>query len=233
MKNLLFLITVLLLISGCAANLSKKEQYSEETPSDAALSKDYGWWYAAFRFEWPANSAPLWHRDVMVAHRIILPVLKQYRPQIKYWRVHRRAGRDGGGHRFSFIFYATPQTAQAIYAQIETDPDLMAWRQKGMITQIHFDDFRQILKPDIEDTSDPSWPAIIQQTWPLYIQGVSEMWLALVEKLAEEFALDTLAEKPYRQVQHHLTLLWAHNARHAFLHHLNAIYAYETFWASY
>jgi len=220
-----------LLISGCAVHQPKEHNSTKN--SSPVVAANYGWWYAAFRFEWPADSAPLWHRDVMVAHRIILPVLNRYRQQIKYWRVHRRAGRDDAGHSFSFIFYATPQTAQAIYSHIEADPDLMEWRQNGLITQVYFDDVSRISKPRIKDTSDPAWPGIIQQTWPLYIQGVSEMWLALVEKLARDFAQDTLAEKPYRQVQHQLTMLWSHNARHAFLHHLNAIYAYEPFWARY
>ncbi|MCX8050053.1 MAG: hypothetical protein N3A55_10420 [Methylohalobius sp.] len=217
----------LILLSGCAAIPPQRLT----SPSETAAEVGTGWWYAAFEFTWPQDQPPAWHRDVMIAHRIIAPVVQAYRSQIRYWRVHRRAARDGAGHRFSFIFYAAPETARAIYAAIDSDPDLAAWR--GLIHRVQFDDPSKITRPDVEDTSDPAWPKLIQQTWPAYIMGVSQMWLELVIRLAEELDPETLEEGPYRKVQEALDALWAANASHAFLHHLNAIYAYQPFWTRY
>ncbi len=169
----------------------------------------------------------------MVAHRIILPVLKSHREQIDWWRIHRRAARDGAGHRFSFIFYASAAEASRIYADIEVNPYLAAWRRAGWIRKVRFDDVTRIERPGIEDTSDPHWPLIIQQTWPAYIMGVSEMWLELVSRLGEEWAVKGEEEAPYLKINQAIDRLWAENARHAFVHHLNAIYAYQPFWTRY
>ncbi|MBN2699917.1 MAG: hypothetical protein ACPW60_01420 [Methylohalobius sp. ZOD2] len=220
----------LLLLVGCAATPPARQS----TVAQAISSQEgMGWWYAAFKFDWPEGESPTWRRDVMVAHRIVSPVLAAHRQDIGWWRVHRRAARDKAGHRFSFIFYAAPETAHSIYAAIEADPDLAVWSQQGLIREVRFDDPAKITRPGVEDTSDPAWPELIQKTWPSYIQGVSEMWLDLVNRLAAEHAPDTLAEAPYRKVQAELDRLWADNARHAFMHHLNAIYAYQPFWARY
>lgn len=219
----------LILLTGCAAvQPQPKAQRAALFPSDAT---GVGWWYAAFEFDWPEGEMPAWHRDVMVAHRIVAPVLQAYRSQIRYWRIHRRAARDGAGHRFSFIFYTDPETAQKIYAAIDSDPDLKAWR--SLIRKVQFDDPNRIIRPKVEDTSDPAWPELIQKTWPTYIMGISEMWLELVIRLAAELAPETLEEDPYRKVQEALDALWAANAGHAFFHHLNAIYAYQPFWTRY
>jgi hypothetical protein len=219
----------LILLAGCTAvQPQPKALRAALLPTDATST---GWWYAAFEFDWPEGEVPAWHRDVMVAHRIVAPVLQAYRSQIRYWRIHRRAARDGAGHRFSFIFYTDPETARQIYAAIDSDPDLKAWR--GLIRKVQFDDPSRITRPNVEDTSDPAWPELIQKTWPAYIMGISEMWLELVIRLAAELAPETLEEDPYRKVQEALDALWAANAGHAFLHHLNAIYAYQPFWTRY
>lgn len=227
----LIVLFSLSLLVGCAAVQPQPEIQRAEPPSRETTGT--GWWYAAFEFDWPEGELPAWHRDVMVAHRIVAPVLQAYRPKIQWWRIHRRAGRDGAGHRFSFIFYTDPKTARAIYAAIDADPDLQVWRQRGWIRQVQFDDPARITRPRLEDTSDPAWPELIQKTWPAYIMGVSQMWLELVIRLAAELAPDTLEEDPYRQVQEALDQLWAANANHAFFHHLNAVYAYQPFWTRY
>lgn len=223
-----WLLFGLILLAGCAA-APPQSKLVPQVSSNAGM----GWWYAAFEFDWPEGEPPAWHRDVMVAHRIVAPVLQDYRVKIQWWRIHRRAGRDGAGHRFSFIFYTDPETARSIYTAIDSDPDLEAWRQRGSILRVQFDDPSRITRPHVEDTSDPAWPELIQKTWPAYIMGVSQMWLDLVIRLAAEHAPDTLEEAPYRNVQEELDRLWAANANHAFLHHLNAIYAYQPFWTRY
>lgn len=229
--RLILLVSMMLMISSCTSVTPAGEpglgNKSDETGSGQ------GWWYASFRFAWPEGSRPQWYRDVMVAHRVIAPVLDEFHGQIKLWRIHRRAGRDGAGHRFSFIFYSEADTARQIYDTIEADPDLTLFRDIGMVTQVQFDDPSIIRRPNLQDTSDPAWPKSIQKNWPWYIQGVSEMWLALVNDLAQKFTNDSLEAEGYLMVQKSLNHLWAHNARHAFLHHLNAVYAYQPFMTQY
>jgi hypothetical protein len=230
MRKIIAVLSLMVLVGCSAVQPQSKMPGATWLPAED-LGK-MGWWYAAFEFPWPDGEMPAWHRDLMVAHRVVAPVLQAYRNQIRYWRIHRRAARDAAGHRFSFIFYTDPKTASEIYAAIDSNPDLRAWRQRGSVLRVQFDDPGKITRPRIEDTSDPAWPELIQKTWPAYIMGVSEMWLALVTRLADEGA-KAQEEDAYRQVQEALDALWAANASHAFFHHLNAIYAYQPFLTRY
>jgi hypothetical protein len=63
--------------------------------------------------------------------------------------------------------------------------------------------------------------------------GVSQMWLHLISEIAEHNASrqapSSLIEYQdfYRQVNESVQASWQEEGRHAFLHHLNAIFGYE------
>jgi hypothetical protein len=44
------------------------------------------------------------------------------------------------------------------------------------------DDPARLGKKEIADTSDPSWPPSLQQSWPYFIMGVSVMYLDLAQQ---------------------------------------------------
>jgi hypothetical protein len=103
----------------------------------------------------------------------------------------------------------------------------------GVIDDIVFDDPAKLTRPNIEDTSDKNWPVSIQKAWPYYIMGVSQMWLNLIAQVADD---DLKSDPPssieemetfYKQVNETVTDLWQKQGRHAFMHHLNALFGYE------
>jgi hypothetical protein len=63
--------------------------------------------------------------------------------------------------------------------------------------------------------------------------GASQMWLNLIADIAAENLTDnppaSIAEIEtfYQQVNETLTELWQNEGRHAFMHHLNALFEYE------
>jgi hypothetical protein len=197
------------------------------------LPSGNGWWFARFRMHWPPDTKPIWYMDLYLAHQVILPKLEQNKQDINLWRFHRRAARDGGGRQFSFIFYSSPQTAQHIFSALKTDPLVNNLKLAGVLDQDFYDDPTRITHPNIEDTSDKNWPASIQKTWPYYIMGASQMWLNLIAEVAAENLADdppaSIAEIEtfYQQVNETITELWQKEGRHAFLHHLNALFEYE------
>jgi hypothetical protein len=224
-------LATMIAISGCALRGSKVAKLNAIQPQPTVSMR--GWWYARFGTHWPENTDPPWHLDVMIAHKIVLPVLNQYKDDIGLWRFHRRAARDIGGHLFSFIFYSTPDTAQNVYVAFESDLLLKQLKEAGIITRFISNNTDQVIRPDIEDTSDKSWSTPIQKTWPYYIMGVSQMWLHLISEIAEHNASrqapSSLIEYQdfYRQVNESVQASWQEEGRHAFLHHLNAIFGYE------
>jgi hypothetical protein len=172
--------------------------------------------------------------DLYLAHQVILPKLEQYQKAIDLWRFHRRAARDGGGRQFSFIFYSSPKTAQHIFNALKTDPSVAFLKTEGVLDQDVYDDPTRITRPNIEDTGDKNWPASIQKSWPYYIMGASQMWLNLIAEIAAENLTDdpppaSIAEIEsfYQQVNETITELWQKEGRHAFMHHLNALFEYE------
>jgi hypothetical protein len=204
------------------------------TPASPAFaSAENGWWYARFRLNWPDDSQVSWHLDLFLAHQIVLPIIEEYKPDIYLWRFHRRAVRDSTGHQFSFIFFCSAQSAYRIFEDFRDDDLLREAKAAGLVVDDFYDDTSDILRPNIEDTSDKKWSPYIQASWPYYIMGVSQMWLGLIIGIAEDFegnGLPVTVEEIdtfYRKVDSSITALWEKEGRHAFLHHLNAIFGYQ------
>jgi len=223
---------VLVVITGCSS-LGQVQTREIKPLQPDVLPSGNGWWHARFRLNWPPNTDPIWYMDLYLAHQVMLPLLQAHQKDIHLWRFHRRAARDGAGRQFSFIFYTSPRTARKIFQTLQSDPMTINMKSGGVIDDIVFDDPTKLTRPNIEDTSDKNWPVSIQKAWPYYIMGVSQMWLNLIAEVAED---DLKSEPPssikeietfYKQVNETVTDLWQKQGRHAFMHHLNALFGYE------
>ena len=220
------------LLSGCTS-LGQGQKHAVKPVAPEELPSGSGWWRVRFRMNWPPDTDPVWHMDLYLAHQVIMPLLEKNKKDIYLWRFHRRANRDGAGRQVTFYFYSPSRTAQKIFDALQSNPILIDTLSAGVIDDIVYDNPANIERPNIDDTSDKKWPLSIQKTWPYYITGVSQMWLNLVAEIADRDLQDdrpaTLEdiESFYRQVDETVTELWQKNGRHAFLHHLNAVFGYE------
>ena len=225
-------VVLMMVVLGCATIGPGKSAEKIEPPPAEIASSD-GWWSARFHIQWPQEEEPAWHMDLLIAHKIVAPVLLQYKDRIRLWRFHRRAVRDSTGHQFSFIFYASAETAYQIFDMLRSNAFLTKMAYSGRIIEGVYDNPDRIAKPRIKDTSDPNWPSSVQKSWPYFIMGVSQMWLNLIAETVADLptadaslSLDEY-EKLYKEVNATITSLWEINGRHAFLHHLNALFGYE------
>ena len=222
----------ILMIAGCATP-GPQQSIESMTPPAAEIAATTGWWYAQFRIHWPAEEPIEWHWDLLIADKIVAPVLLQYKDDIRLWRVHRRAVRDETGHQFSFIFYATAETAYRVFNQMRADELLAEMRCAGIIKEDRYDNLENNTRPRIEDTSDPGWPPAIQRHWPYYMMGASQMWLNLVSETVADMprADSPLAlhenEQHYKKAAALIDALWEREAQHAFLHHLSGLFGYQ------
>jgi hypothetical protein len=224
-------ILLMMAITGCTTIASGKIPERVAPPPQIAASE--GWWFARFQLSWPEEQPVNWHWDLLIAHKIIAPILEQSNSSIRLWRFHRRAARDQAGHQFSFIFYASAETAYQIFDALRANALLAEMKSAGVAIADIYDQPDKISKPRISDASDPKWPAAIQKSWPYYIMGASQMWLNLINETVADMpqagAALTLDENEqlYKEVNAIITSLWETNGQHAFLHHLNALFAYE------
>lgn len=221
-----------LTLCGCAS-LTTADIAPVEPESAVLDGSQNRWWSVRILWQWPTDSPPAWHLDLLAAHQIVLPLINTYEEDLTLWRIHRRAARDEAGHRFSLIFFSSAQTARAIYADVYADPLLGDLVAAGMVRQVQNESATSGRQLEIADTSDPNWSPAVQACWPLYIHGVSRMWLNLVSLTANSMLADadpgTIAETAelYRQVDAEITAVWQKEGQHAFLHHLNAIFEYQ------
>lgn len=217
-------------ICGCSAitpAVDSDHAANHSPRNSSALPEGEGWWYARFYIDWPDGEEVRWYMGTLIGGEVIAPTLEKYRQDVSVWRVHRRAARDNAGHAFSFIFYSTPETAQSIYNTIENHAVVKSLLDSGRLTRLGSDDVNNIVRPNIEDTSDANWPVSVQKTWPAMIMGTSRMWLDLVSELASRESGIGGVEAKYKRVQGEITRIWQEEGQHAVLHHLNAIYAYQ------
>ena len=146
------------LLAGCAARsaviAAPEQEATKPGPSQGPGTAAEGWWYVRFGLHWPAGAEPAWNRDLLLADQVVRPALSQHREAISLWRFHRRAARDGAGHRFSLIFRASPASAASIYDQIRTNATLARLQRRGMVESVGFDDLSRIERPGVADTSD-------------------------------------------------------------------------------
>jgi hypothetical protein len=186
-----------------------------------------------FRMAWPENTEPSWHVDLLLANLVISPVLEEHRSDIALWRFHRRAARDQTGHQFSFIFYASPETALAVFHEVDSTALLKEMEKNGFIVEARYDDTDKVKRPNLGETSDGRWSPELKTAWPYFIMGVSETWLRLVADMASqesgEYDPSSLDDTLllYHKVNERLNALWENEGQHAFLHHLNAVFGYE------
>ncbi len=191
----------------------------------------YGWWVVRFRMDRPENKTR-WERDLLIAHRITAPLIRAYRADIELWRFHRRSAEDLKGHQFSFLFFASAETAERINRQITSDPLVEQLLSAGVVNRVLTDAVDHNDRQAVGDTSDPSWSAVMQSSWPFYIMGVSRMWLEMIDQVSKKIGLMDAPTferllNHYETVNDEVTHIWQNESYHALLHHLNAIFGYE------
>jgi hypothetical protein len=230
------LLALLLLgfISAACAAVSPSPVLMPPTavlPDDLA---DHRWHVVRLRMAWAPDTEPRWFVDSLLANEVMAPVLRRHGSDVSLWRFHRRARRDDAGHQFSFIFYAPPDPAMAIGRAIEESQSLLRLKDAGVVVSVSTGQWGG---PDggkaLSATSDANWSASMQRAWPLYIEGVSRLWLALIEDAKDATGVSDAPDDMdtwlalYRDIDAAVIAVWQEEGRHALLHHLNAIFGYE------
>lgn len=217
----------LLLTTGCATptvELKPSHSYGRE-----ASVQHYSWRHLRFKWAWPEGQEPDWSLDALVADIVLSDLIADHHESLPLWRFHRRAGRGPAGHQFSFIFYSSSGTARQIQDSAAEHATTRRLMEQGLLEKVY------LTAPEdpgeLSATSDPNWPASVQSTWPMFIMGVSQTWLGLVELHAGNTAepgedLEEALER-YATVNAKVNELWSEYAQHAFFHHLSGVFGYQ------
>jgi hypothetical protein len=219
--------------AGCGKSAWNEVKDIPDTGLSASMVKGEGCYWQSVRFKiaWLPETVPRWSLGLLLADRVVEPVLMQFHNKIYLWRFHRRAVRDGIGHQFSFIFYADSSVAADIFKGIGQNPILEELVSRAFIEEVLSENTPLPSRHRIEAFSDSDWSIKLQKAWPGFIMGVSAMWLELInqhvdEKEIADRELDDLIKR-YQTVDESINMIWSQEGQHAFFHHLNAIFGYK------
>ena len=221
-----------LLLSGCAVSPTEGERANLEPEPVTADSGPLRWWKFRFVIHWPAETKPAWHVDALIANELLGPIIERNRPRIRLWRFHRRAARDKRGHQFSYFVYTSAGTATALRRAIAEAPLLAHLIQSGVVASYRLDDTSAPKFAAVAATSGKNWDPVVRESWPWFIQGVSETWLQLIHAIVKRAASpkDTNVEEllaRYQNTNATVNATWREQGQHAYLHHLNALFGYQ------
>lgn len=217
-------VCVLAVLGGCA---TQEHAGDGERATKQGAEEPISWWYVRFRLPWPQGEDPLWHPDLLLADRVIGPVLDAERESIELWRFHRRAARDKAGRQFSFIFRATPATAERVNRRIAADPWVARLGQQGIVETVRSDQPTRPTRAGVGDTSDPDWSPEVQAAWPHFIMGVSQLWLELIREIDKQGKWPQEPLARYAAIENALNETWRSEGSNALLHHLSAVFGYR------
>ena len=227
-------IGVLLLLQfGCATSKHTDIPDDRAMPSVHQNLDNKGWWRVQFVKHWPEDTPAPFNLDVLLADLVIQPSLESNRDRIALWRFHRRANRDPAGSKFSFIFYSSIDDAKIITKDILSGDMIEELTDQKIIEHIWVDQLENVNLPDIADTSDEVWPEEIQKSWPYFIMGVSQTWLAMINELTDRYPFpqqeDSIEEMLiyYGEVSGRIDHYWSNHGGHAYIHHLSALFGYR------
>lgn len=234
MRSFISLLAVITLLSACAHPPGTGDMPAARAMPPAGVpAENSSWWYIQFVKHWPANTPPRFDYDILLADQVFRPVLIRHHDDISLWRFHRRAARDPAGSKFAFIFYSSADAARAIAEDVRDHELVKEMMAAGLIEKIWIDNFDMPKRPAIEDTSDKEWPVSIQKSWPYYIMGVSQGWLALIKEVTVDHPIDTTTStldeitEHYKEISQIMDFLWTTGGGHAYIHHLSALFGYE------
>ena len=203
----------------------------------AATRDGRGWWRVGFHRAYEQDDKVMWYLDALLANEVLKPLIEKHRQELRLWRFHRRAGVDSSGHKFSFIFYSSRQTAVSIYQAIEHNGQVKDLLQNKIVERLSFTDINGDPESSIEAASDPVWSIELQKAWPHFIMGVSRTWLELIAQFASQAEaaseggvsdMDISAQTAfYKKINNRVNSVWEQEGGHAFLHHLNALFGYQ------
>ncbi|MCJ7777060.1 MAG: hypothetical protein MUP16_01945 [Sedimentisphaerales bacterium] len=191
------------------------------------------WYTFNFKISWPEGEGVKWWVDIFIVDCIVREVLSSNASKILLWRIHRRAYPDGIGHEFAFECQTDESTREIIKDKITKNSAYKILEQEHYIEKFDLKEGTDL--PDGVVTT--GWLTELQNAWPYYIHGVCEMFLILIEQLRGKISdfqgvncsnpdIKRI-EVAYKNLHNELIKVWQQYGQSAFLHHLNAIFAYE------
>ena len=203
------------------------------------------WWRARFKIKYSSTANPLPYTDLLLAHKIISPIIKEYFEQkngCSFWRFHMR-WEPKHGHKFDFEFFSTAKIKTKIDSKIQSSDILKELKHEGLVEHLELTELYDENKDgekkiwnNVKDICDKNWSISIKKVWPAYIMSVSRMWLELIEICVDlpEYQSEKKSENLFDLLDFYKRIdtekierLWLKQGWSSLIHHLSAIFGYK------
>jgi hypothetical protein len=153
-----YILIMVILLSACAP---QKNQLPPPTVTTIPIETsdhigDMSWWACRFKISWDSDVQVDWAVDLLLAHAVVKPVLKEHAKNLFRWRFHRRAVRDKVGHQFSFLFYADSGVASKVMEEIKQSDILQKALEEKVVEKTIFSDPAKARSPPNRSHERPS-----------------------------------------------------------------------------
>ena len=229
MRILLFLMVACCLVSLSCSNGRRSPIFVGTPVAHNVVTERHCWRALRIQLEWKRGTEADGTAHLLLADQVVRPVLESKSGEVLLWRVHRRAKRDESGNQFSVLLFGEPNRVAHILKRIQEHPLVQRMQRQGLIVGIREELGRS---GELSAMSDPSWPKELQLAWPSFAMGASQVWLELLNQHTGDSRPSQAEEleellRYYEGVEDKLTENWREFGKHAFLHHLSAIFGYE------
>ena len=189
------------------------------------MKKNKSWYGFHFRIPYKKNKPVKSWVDIYIIDVLFRQILYIHKERINLWRFHRRWNDDKTGHQLTLFCYINERGAKGIDTIIKNSKALKLIKTNRNLKRYFYKNYGN----NIESTCDKKWVNEIQQTWPYFINGMSEMILRMIQLVKENTVreIDDDVESFYIRVNKRLIKIWRKEGRHAFFHHISALFGYD------
>ena len=197
------------------------------------VNNDSKWWKQYFKIKQPPPERGVVYPifDLILAHRIIKPLIDKYEDEIQSWHFHRRWKKDNDGHLFSFNFYTPESTKDKILEELKENNSFKIMKDLKLIL-----DFNCEEKPPEENGSYKwdNWPPSVNKNYPLFVHSISKMWLDLIDEIKNYIPASNIDPQTYeelqlyyQQIEANINHEWLYRGAQFTYHPISIIFGYQ------
>jgi len=194
---------------------------------------DLKWWYLAFKIKQPPPDKGVAYPyiDLLLAHKVVKPLIDKYSMDLKSWHFHRRWKLDDVGHLFCFYFRCENSIKDRMSHEIENNTSTRILKDLNIILSIECNE-KEPNKKDIYTWGE--WPKSVNINFPLFVHSISKMWLDLIDEIKDFIPVsspepETFEELQifYQQIEANLNNEWLYRGAQFTYHHVSGVFGYS------
>jgi len=191
------------------------------------------WWQIWFKIKQPPAEKGVAYpfNDLIIAHRILQPIINNYNQKLDSWHFHRRWKNDETGHLFNFFIKSEEMVKDTIFDEIEESKTLKILKDNGLVQETGC---YEKLPNQNGLYVWGEWPQSINRNFPLFVHSLSKLWLDMIDEIQNFVPTKSLDPENidqlqvfYQQIEANLNNEWLYRGAQFTYHYVSGIFGYS------